>query len=219
MISLISLIERFDELWLVVREKNQALLCKWSIPEKRCVSDLFAELEICPNSLTDVNALIFWFETETDIIPIVKCILFSWHLQLMPISDVNAGINYKIMVQMLIEVGCSWATYLPSDRSSTICFMQNMDINDWVLSILSFLNDCQQEIMYKLDLERLVWKQSATEELLLYIIVNNDGIKTTAIGRKLGTSIATVKRMLKRLIEKNMIERYGVGRGTRYRLM
>ncbi|TCD03225.1 MarR family transcriptional regulator [Pedobacter psychroterrae] len=220
MISLISRIERFDELWPVVSKKEQALLCKWSVPEKWNVYDLFAELETCSDSFTEYNALVFWYEAETDILPLIKCLLFAWYLQFIAnIRDVRGCVNYNMMVQMLFNGGYGWAIYLPFDGSSRICCMQDMEVNDWVLSVLSFLDDCQQEIMHKIDLGILAWKQIATEELLLHIIENNNGIKTTAIGRKLGTSIATVKRMLNRLIEKSMIERYGVGRGTRYRLI
>lgn len=62
--------------------------------------------------------------------------------------------------------------------------------------------DGQLALLRKPDLYGLKSKLTLKEQLLLYIIENNAGIKTTAIDRKLGLSSATVKRMLNVFREK-----------------
>jgi hypothetical protein len=219
MVYLVSRIERFDEIWPGISLKEKAIIRKWTIYEKLNIDGFRARLQDCPRSLFIFEELIFWYDTESEIHPLISCMLFAWNFQLIPDYNENKdGESFNIMSSILVRSGYTWAMYLPFNDSLKIRCSQGTKVDDWVLLALTYLNDGQEAMMHRIDLGILAWKQIATEELLLQIIEHNDGIRTTAIGRKLGTSTATVKRMLNRLIIKNIIERCGIGRATRYRI-
>lgn len=220
MVFLLSRIDRFDELWPSVINKEHAIVSKWIITEPENVDDLYKQLDGCLDFLTNFKELTFWYETDTEIHPLIRCLVFVWHLRLIPhFWDCGEGLDISVVVQMLIKSDYTWVSYIPLNNLLKSGYDHHMEINHWILSVLSALIDGQQNIMRKIDLYSSAWKLIASNELLLYIIKDNQGIRTTAIAKKLGTSIATVKRMLNRLIENRKIERNGVGRGTHYILV
>ncbi|MEA3357291.1 MAG: helix-turn-helix domain-containing protein, partial [Patescibacteria group bacterium] len=61
-------------------------------------------------------------------------------------------------------------------------------------------------------------KLSPREKSILTFIGNNAGCKSGEIAKKLGIPSPTVKRILPELIERNLIDRHGIGPGTNYSL-
>lgn len=220
MIYQISRIERFDELWPAISKKEQIVISKWSTLEKHAVYDLATENDDNALYLADFQKLTFWYETETEIHPLVKCLIYSWYLLFIPFPNGHEKLLcIETVVERLIESGYTWVCYIPIDGLNKIVCGQHLKISHWILSALEVLVDGQSYIMDKIDAARSDWKLIASKELLLYIIEHNPRIRTKAIAKKLGASISTVKKMLKGLVESKMIERNGIGRGTHYRLL
>jgi hypothetical protein len=220
MVFLISRIERFDELWPSLSEKVHDIVSEWITPNEHNIYDLSKELEDCPESLLDFTELTYWYETETEIPPLISCLLFIWYLQIIPhFQKCGKQLAIEKGIQLLIENGYTWVYYIPISDLLKIGHCQHLKIGEWILAALSILRKGQKDITDKLDSNRLAWKLIASEELLLHIIKHNPRIRTTAIGKKLGVSISTVKKMLNNLIQNRKIERNGTGRGTHYRVL
>ena len=70
--------------------------------------------------------------------------------------------------------------------------------------------------MFKLEKSGVEMKLSPREKSILTFIGNNAGCKSGEIALKLGIPSPTIKRILPDLMEKNLIEKHGIGPGTNY---
>ena len=70
--------------------------------------------------------------------------------------------------------------------------------------------------MRKLETQGAEFQLSPREKSILVFISNNPGSKSGEIAKKLGIPSPTVKRILPDLLEKKLIEKFGVGPGTNY---
>jgi len=227
LINLMSGIERFDATWPSIRQREKNVLEELAIAAVdqnswlgSNVEDLFlAGLEgssesVTADALADLKDLIFWYETEMEIHPLFRCVLFGYYVQLIaPILQTDHEIGVRAAVLTLIKSGYVWARYikwLPLD---------NLDINEWMFYFLSVLRDGQLNFLQKIDVGGIGQELTFTEKLLIHIIEQHQGIRTSLTTKKLGKSTATTKRMLNRLIEKRLIERKGAGRAAHYILL
>ena len=70
--------------------------------------------------------------------------------------------------------------------------------------------------MQKLSQSGVEMQLSPREKSIMAFIGNNAGCKSGDIANKLGIPNPTVKKILPNLIEKNLIEKHGIGPGTNY---
>ncbi|MFT6844050.1 MAG: putative membrane protein [Flavobacteriales bacterium] len=65
--------------------------------------------------------------------------------------------------------------------------------------------------MIKLESNGIETRLSPREKSILTFIENNAGCKSGGIAKKIGIPSPTVKRILPELIEKKLIEKFGIG--------
>ncbi len=70
--------------------------------------------------------------------------------------------------------------------------------------------------MKKLEVKGVKTKLSPKEKSILTYVESNPGTKSGEIANKLHIPNPTVKRLLTKLLNENLIEKYGVGAGTNY---
>jgi uncharacterized membrane protein len=70
--------------------------------------------------------------------------------------------------------------------------------------------------MKKLEVKGTKAKLSPKEKSILTYIESNPGSKSGEIANKLHIPNPTVKRILTKLVNENLIEKYGIGAGTNY---
>ena len=73
-----------------------------------------------------------------------------------------------------------------------------------------------QYVRLELEIESEETRLSPREKSIIVFISNNAGCKSGQIAKRLGIPSPTVKRILPDLIEKNLIEKFGIGPGTNY---
>jgi len=177
-----------------------------------------------------MRQLIDWYKKEKEIHPLVKSALFVYDfVSIHPFQDGNGRLSRLISSLLLLKHGYKWIQYVSFEheienrkaeyyRVLRNCQSKrpNENVTEWVKFFLSALNNIQQQLMKKLEFKGVETKLSPREKSILTFIGNHAGCKSGEIAKKLGIPSPTVKRILPELIEKNLIERHGIGPGTNY---
>jgi hypothetical protein len=186
-ISLLISIEKFNVQWSSIWQQESMIF------ENGCditSYELFlahAEERISsthPKIFEDLESLKLWFDTEPEIHPLVKCLLFGYIMQqVFTLHNDYSGLDLQVIIVLLFESGYTWVKHI------NLPLLLSSNIEDWLRSLLSSLIDEQQLLLRKLDLYGVKSKLTLKEQLLLHIIETNAGIKTTAIARKAGCHV------------------------------
>jgi len=177
-----------------------------------------------------MRKLIDWYLKDTEIHPIVKSAVFSYEfVSIHPFQDGNGRLSRLIASLLLLKSGYTWIQYVSFEheienkkseyyRQLRICQAQrpNENITTWIEYFLDALINIQQQLLSKLLQVGVHSDLSHKEKSVVAYISNYPGSKSGAIARNLEMPNPTVKKILKRLTEKNVIEKQGVGRGTSY---
>jgi len=174
--------------------------------------------------------LVEWYNSETEIHPLVKSAIFSYEfVSIHPFQDGNGRLSRLLATLLLLKNGYKWIQYVSFEheiesRKSEYylklrhCQAQrpNEDITEWVNFFFSALLNIQEQLMNKLEIKGTKAKLSPREKAILTYIENNPGSKSGEIANKLQIPNPTVKRILTKLANENLIEKYGIGAGTNY---
>lgn len=180
-----------------------------------------------------MRELIDWYSTDIETHVLVKAAFFCYEfVSIHPFQDGNGRLSRLLSTLLLRKYGYQWIRYVSFEheiesqkteyyRVLRSCQSQRPgeDVSEWVIFFMSCLRNIQDALLKKLDLRGIKQSLSLKEKNLLYIIENNYGIQTSDMAKKAGTSSATVKRMLDRLINMKLIERQGLGAGVYYTLL
>ena len=177
-----------------------------------------------------MKSLIKWFNGKDDINPIVKAAIFVYEfLSIHPFQDGNGRLSRLLTTLLLLQKGYNWIEYVSFEheieskkkkyyQALRNCQAQrpNENITEWIEFFLSSLLNLTRKLTKKLEISKstLTPKQKS-----VYIFIcNNPETKVGEIIKKTEISRATVKRILNKLIELNMIEINGKGAGTNYKM-
>ncbi len=174
--------------------------------------------------------LVEWYNSETEIHPLVKSAIFSYEfVSIHPFQDGNGRLSRLLATLLLLKNGYIWIQYVSFEheiesRKSEYylklrhCQAQrpNEDITEWVHFFFSALLNIQKQLMDKLEIKGTKAKLSPREKAILTYIEHNPGSKSGEIANKLQIPNPTVKRILTKLANENLIEKYGMGAGTNY---
>jgi Fic family protein len=174
--------------------------------------------------------LIEWYNSDTEIHPLVKTAMFSYEfVSIHPFQDGNGRLSRLLAILLLLKTGYKWIQYVSFEheiesRKSEYylklrhCQAQrpNEDITEWISFFFSALLNIQEQLMKKLEVKGTKAKLSPREKSILTYIEGNPGSKSGEIANKLHIPNPTVKRMLTKLLNENLIEKYGIGAGTNY---
>lgn len=177
-----------------------------------------------------MRALIDWYINDNTTHPLVKSALFAYEfVSIHPFQDGNGRLSRLLSTLLLLKHGYNWIQYVSfeheiENRKSEYyrvlrnCQAQrpNENINDWVNFFLDTLKNIQNQLLNKLEQSGIETQLSPREKSIITFIGNNPGCKSGNIAKKLGIPSPTVKRILPELINKNLIEKYGIGPGTNY---
>ena len=177
-----------------------------------------------------MQKLINWYNNDSTTHPLVKCSLFTYEfLSIHPFQDGNGRLSRLISSLLLLKNGYNWIQYVSFEheienrkpeyyRVLMSCQSQrpNENVSDWGNFFFDALKNIQEQLMLKLDQSGVELQLSPREKSILTFIGNNVGCKSGEIAKKLGIPSPTIKRILPELIEKNLIEKHGIGPSTNY---
>ena len=174
--------------------------------------------------------LIEWYNSDTEIHPLVKTAMFSYEfVSIHPFQDGNGRLSRLLATLLLLKNGYKWIQYVSFEHEIESrkneyylklrhCQAQrpNEDITEWINFFFSTLLNIQDQLMKKLEVKGTKAKLSPKEKSILTYIESNPGSKSGEIANKLHIPNPTVKRILTKLLNENLIEKYGIGAGTNY---
>jgi Fic family protein len=174
--------------------------------------------------------LINWYNNDATTHQLVKCSLFTYEfLSIHPFQDGNGRLSRLISSLLLLKNGYNWIQYVSFEHEienrkpeyySVLrsCQSQrpNENVSDWGNLFFDALKNIQEQLMQKLEQSGVEIQLSPREKSILTFIGNNAGCKSGEIAKKLGIPNPTIKRILPNLIEKNLIEKHGIGPSTNY---
>ena len=174
--------------------------------------------------------LITWYNEDNETHPLVKSAVFSYEfVSIHPFQDGNGRLSRLLATLLLLKNGYSWIQYVSFEhevesRKSEYylklrhCQAQrpNENVTEWISFFFSTLLNIQDHLMRKLEVKGVKSKLSPKEKSILIFIESNPGTKSGEIANKLKIPNPTVKRILTKLLNENLIEKYGIGAGTNY---
>lgn len=177
-----------------------------------------------------MKALINWYSKDSVIHPLVKCAIFTYEfVSVHPFQDGNGRLSRLISTLLLLKHGYQWIQYVSFEHEIEHrkneyylelrkCQAQRPgeDVTTWVLFFLSTLKNIQSQLMKKLEKTGIETRLSPREKSILAFLSDHPGSKSGAIAARLNIPNPTVKRILKDLLTKNLIEVFGIGPGTNY---
>ena len=177
-----------------------------------------------------MEKLVNWYNNDSTTHPLVKCSLFTYEfLSIHPFQDGNGRLSRLISSLLLLKNGYNWIQYVSFEheienrkpeyyRVLMSCQSQrpNENVSDWGNFFFDALKNIQEQLMLKLEHSGVEIQLSPREKSILTFIGNNVGCKSGEIAKKLGIPSPTIKRILPDLIERNLIEKHGIGPSTNY---
>ena len=180
-----------------------------------------------------MRSLIEWYETDKETHPLVKCALFAYEfVSIHPFQDGNGRLSRLLSTLLLLKNGYNWIQYVSFEheienrkteyyRVLRSCQAQrpNENVTEWISFFFNALKNIQEQLIKKLEIKGVETKLSPKEKSILTFIENHAGCKSGDIAKRLAIPSPTVKRILPSLIEKNLIEKHGIGPGTNYSIL
>jgi len=177
-----------------------------------------------------VRQLVEWHNSEMEVHNLIKIAAFVYEfLSIHPFQDGNGRLSRLLSTLLLLKNGYKWIQYISFEheienrkseyyQALRTCQAQrpNEDITIWINFFLNALRNIQQQLMLKLEQSGAETQLSPREKAILTLIQNYSGIKSGEIAEKLAIPNPTVKRILSKLQEKEMIDKQGSGRATIY---
>ena len=177
-----------------------------------------------------MRKLIEWYKNDNETHPLVKSAVFSYEfVSIHPFQDGNGRLSRLIATLLLLKNGYNWIQYVSLEHEIESrkneyylklrhCQAQrpNEDITEWINFFFSVLLNIQEKLMKKLEVKGINTRLSPKEKAILTYIESNPGCKSGEIAKKLQIPNPTVKRILAKLANQNLIEKHGIGAGTNY---
>ncbi len=177
-----------------------------------------------------MRALISWYNNDNETHPLVKSAIFSYEfVSIHPFQDGNGRLSRLLATLLLLKNGYNWIQYvsleheIESNKSEYYLVLRkcqaerpNENVSQWINFFFDALQNIQEQLMKKLEVKGIQTKLSPKEKSILIFIENNAGTKSGNIAEKLNIPNPTVKRILTKMVNQNLIEKFGIGAGTNY---
>lgn len=174
--------------------------------------------------------LIEWYKQDSITHPLVKCALFAYDfVSIHPFQDGNGRLSRLIATLLLLKNGYNWIQYVSFEHEienrkieyySKLreCQAQrpNEDVSSWINFFFDSIKSIQNHLLQKLGSTGSLAKLAPRDKAILTFISDHPGSKSGDIALKINIPSPTVKRILKDLVDKNLIEKFGAGPGTNY---
>ncbi len=177
-----------------------------------------------------MRALIKWYGNEDEVHPLIKAAAFAYDfVSIHPFQDGNGRLTRLLTTLLLMKMGYKWIQYVSLEheiesnkrayyQTLRTCQAQrpNEDISEWVNFFLQSLINIQNKLALKLKGTSIETQLSNKEKLIYIFIGNHPGCTSNDLSVGLNIPKPTVKKLLAKLVNNNLIERNGQGRGTSY---
>lgn len=177
-----------------------------------------------------IRALLNWYNSETEIHPLIKIASFVYDfLSIHPFQDGNGRLSRLVSTLLLLKNGYKWIQYVSFEHEienrkneynqvlrSCQAKRPHEDITVWIQFFLSCISNIQSKLLVKLNTTGVEAQISPKEKSIFTIIQNRPNIQSGEISEKLAIPLPTVKRVLSELVNKGLIEKQGSGRNVSY---
>lgn len=177
-----------------------------------------------------MRQLVQWYNSDTTTHPIVRVAIFVYDfLSIHPFQDGNGRLSRLLATLLLLRQTYSWIQYVSFEHEIESrkaeyyavlmqCQRQRPgeDVYPWTTFFLNCLYNIQNQLMKKLQTKNSLSKISPREKKIYSFIENHPGSKSGEMAEKLDIPLPTVKRILMDMLEKKLITKHGVGKGTNY---
>ncbi|MCF1749861.1 Fic family protein [Mariniradius sediminis] len=177
-----------------------------------------------------IRALLNWYNSETEIHPLIKIASFVYDfLSIHPFQDGNGRLSRLVSTLLLLKNGYKWIQYVSFEHEienrkneyyqvlrSCQAKRPHEDITVWIQFFLSCISNIQSKLLVKLNTTGVEAQISPKEKSIFIIIQNRPNIQSGEISEKLAIPLPTVKRVLSELVNKGLIEKQGSGRNVSY---
>lgn len=177
-----------------------------------------------------MRKILDWYNSETEIHPLVKSAILAYEfVSIHPFQDGNGRLSRLLSTLLLLKNGYSWIQYVSFEHEIEHrkneyylklrqCQAQrpNENITEWINFFFSALLNIQDQLMKKLEVKGTKSRLSPREKSILTFVENHPGCKSGEVSDKLSIPSPTVKRILTKLLNDDLIEKFGIGAGTNY---
>lgn len=177
-----------------------------------------------------IRELIRWYNSDSTTHPVVRAAIFVYDfLSIHPFQDGNGRLSRLLATLLLLRQSYSWIQYVSFEHEIESrkgeyyevlmrCQRERPgeDVYPWVIFFLNCLDNIQQQLMVKLHTKNNLSRISSREKMMYTFIQSHPGCQSGEIAEKLNIPLPSVKRMLADMLERKLITKYGVGKGTNY---
>lgn len=177
-----------------------------------------------------MRELLRWYNTDKLTHPLVKCAVFVYEfLSIHPFQDGNGRLSRLLTTLLLLKEDYKWIQYVSFEheienrkteyyRELRNCQGErpNENITSWIIFFFDALENVQSQLTQKLENKGVKAQLTQKEKLILLFIEEHPNCNSSQIANKLKIASSSIKRSLKNLRDKNLINKEGKGRGTNY---
>lgn len=178
-----------------------------------------------------MESLVLWYKTDKETPVLVKCAVFVYEfLSIHPFQDGNGRMSRLLTTLLLLKEGYKWIQYVSFEHeieSEKVAYYKalrtcqsnrpNEDATIWVSFFFNSISNIQKHLKQKLDKRNATLELAPKEKAILDVIVRYPLLSSGQIAEKLSIPSPTVKRLLRQLLDKELIYKEGIGRAVRYR--
>jgi Fic family protein len=177
-----------------------------------------------------MRQLVSWYNVDSTTPPIIRAAIFVYDfLSIHPFQDGNGRLSRLLATLLMLRQGYSWIQYVSFEHEiesrkgeyySVLMQCQRQrpgeDVYPWVTFFLNCLSNIQQQLMAKLQTSSSLSKMSSREKKIYTFIENHPGCQSGEISKKLDIPLPTIKRILMEMLERKLLVKHGIGKGTNY---
>lgn len=174
--------------------------------------------------------LIYWYNSNSDIHPIIRIAMFNYELlSIHPFQDGNGRLSRLLATLLLLKSNYTWIQYVSFEHEienrkdeyyKVLMECQRNrpgeNVTIWATFFLSCLNNIQVVLANKLQRKSENENMNSREKKIYRYIENHSGSKSAEISNALDIPLSTVKRILQVMVSDKLIQREGVGVSTTY---
>lgn len=179
-----------------------------------------------------MKALIEWYHTDKETLPLIKAALFVYDfLSIHPFQDGNGRLSRLLGTLLLMKHGYTWVQYISFEHEiesrkaeyySVLMQTQKQRpgerVDDWMQFFLSCMLNIQELLMQKITIRGSAAQLTPKEKMILSFIENHPGTRSGEISEKLNLGLPSVKKTLAEMVKNNLLLKHGKGRAINYTL-
>jgi Fic family protein len=177
-----------------------------------------------------MRQLVDWYNGDNTTPPTIRVAIFVYDfLSIHPFQDGNGRLSRLLATLLMLRQGYSWIQYVSFEHEIESrkgeyyavlmqCQRQRPgeDVYPWITFFLNCLSNIQQQLMAKLQTSGSLSQLSPKEKKIYTFIENHPGCQSGEISEKLDIPLPTVKRILMEMLERKLLMKHGIGKGTNY---